>query len=163
MGLAGCADSIHNEAARGDVEALRARFESNADACLALNREDKTALHYAINFAQRDSFLFLVEGDRCDPNAADHSGMTPLHCAAFIGLPAAVPMLVEAGANIDARDTFGDTPLHTAAMKGYTDMVNALIDAGADPSVKNNDGRTPHDLAVFYGQSDAATILEPAP
>lgn len=159
--LAGCTDTIHNEAARGDLNALRARLAASANACDALNREGKTALHYAINFAQRDAFLLLVESGQCDINAADRTGMTPLHCAASIGLPAAVPMLLEAGADLEARDSFGDTPLHTAAMKGYVDMVRALLDAGANAQSTNHAGRTPRDLAMFYAKSEAAAVLEP--
>jgi ankyrin repeat protein len=158
--FAGCADTIHNEAARGDLDALRSRLSSDSDACEARNREGKTALHYAINFAQRDAFVLLTESGQCDVNATDHTGMTPLHCAASIGLPAAVPMLLGTGADLEARDEFGDTPLHTAAMKGYVDMVQALIEAGADTAVQNKDGRTPEQLAEFYGQAEAAAFLQ---
>jgi len=160
--LAGCSDSIHNEAARGAVDALRARLAADPQACSVLNREGKTALHYAINAAQRDAFIVLVDSGQCDINAADHTGMTPLHCAAFIGLPAAVPTLADAGAEIDARDIYDDTPLHMAAMRGYADMVQALLGAGADPAARNKDGRTPGELAEFYGKSDAAALLRVA-
>ncbi len=161
--LAGCADTIHNEAARGDLDALRARLASDRNACDALNREGKTALHYAINFAQRDAFILLVESGQCDINAQDRTGMTPLHCAASIGLPAAIPMLVEAGADLEARDAFGDTPLHTAAMKGHTEMVRALLEAGADYNAVNDDNRTARDLARRYNQPEAAALLERTP
>lgn len=161
--LVGCADSIHNEVARGDLDALGGRLAADPEACGALNREGKTALHYAINFAQREAFILLVESGQCDINAQDRTGMTPLHCAASIGLPAAIPMLLEAGANLEARDVFGDTPLHTAAMKGHVDMVRALLEAGADYEAVNKDNRTAADLARRYHQADVAALLERTP
>lgn len=157
--LTGCADSIHNIVAKGELDSLRARLQSDPGACNDRNREGKTAVHYAVNFAQREAFLVLVESGGCDINAADRTGLTPLHSAAFIGLPAAVPMLLEAGANLEARDEFGDTPLHTAAMKGRVDMVQALIEAGADVTARNNAGRTPKDQAEYYGMPEAAAML----
>jgi ankyrin repeat protein len=159
LGVAGCADSIHNLVARGELDELRTRLEMNPQACGERNREGKTALHYAINAAQREAFIILVESGGCDINAADQTGLTPLHSAAFIGLPQAVPMLLEAGAKIDARDSFGDTPLHTAAMKGRVEMVRALIDAGADIGVVNKAGMTPAQLAEFHRQPEAAAAV----
>jgi cytohesin len=156
---AGCSDSVHNLVARGDIESLRARLRADPSACDDRNREGKTALHYAINFAQRDAFAVLVELGECDFNAADQTGMTPLHSAAFIGLPAAAGPLIEHGADVNARDRFGDTPLHTAAMFGHVDMLESLLAAGADPTLSNNDGRTPRELAEYYEKREAAGLL----
>src|SRR5688572_23631378 len=58
-------------------------------------------------------------------------GTTGLHVA--VRHPAAVRLLLEHGANPDARD-LGDnaTPLHFAAAHGAPDTVRLLLDAGAD-------------------------------
>jgi ankyrin repeat protein len=49
-----------------------------------------------------------------DVNAAEHLGMTALHGAAFNGSDQIVRLLVEKGANLNARDSSGQTPLDKA-------------------------------------------------
>ena len=77
-------------------------------------------------------------------------GRTPLHLATsgmFIVKPnpAVITVLVEAGADLNARDKSGYTPLHTAAYKGISQtvdpaVVTALIKAGADLNARNKIG-----------------------
>ena len=68
-----------------------------------------------------------------DPNLARerHRGTTGLHLA--VRHPDAVRLLVEHGADVNARDD-GDNalPLHFAAGGGPLDSVRALLDAGSD-------------------------------
>ena len=60
--------------------------------------------------------------------------LKPLHLAAMWARdPAVVPLLVRAGADVNARDGDHRTPLHRAAEKNNDPaMITALIDAGAD-------------------------------
>ena len=60
-------------------------------------------------------------------------GSTGLHLAAAAGHLEAVRLLLERGADPDARDG-GDhaSPLHVAAGGGHLEIVRALLDAGAD-------------------------------
>ena len=57
--------------------------------------------------------------------------MTPLGMAASIGTAGVVKVLLEAGADLNARDEDGETPLHTAETAG---VVKVLLEAGADPN-----------------------------
>jgi ankyrin repeat protein len=67
-----------------------------------------------------------------DPNA-HHPGWTGLHAASRHGRTAAVRLLLDHGADPNAREA-GDntTPLHWAAAHGHLDAVRALLDAGGD-------------------------------
>ena len=60
--------------------------------------------------------------------------LKPLHFAAMWARdPSVVPLLVRAGADVNARDGSHRTPLHRAAeQNGNPAMITALIDAGAD-------------------------------
>jgi len=67
-----------------------------------------------------------------DPRAP-HAGWTALHAAAKAGRADAVGVLLEYGADPNARES-GDntTPLHWAAASAHLGIVSALVDAGAD-------------------------------
>ena len=65
--------------------------------------------------------------------AAPHPGWTGLHAAARAGHPDAVRLLLEHGADPNAREAGDNTyPLHWAAAHGHADVVRALLDAGGD-------------------------------
>ncbi|HEY1243716.1 MAG TPA: ankyrin repeat domain-containing protein, partial [Hyphomicrobiaceae bacterium] len=65
---------------------------------------------------------------------------TPLHLAARRNRHGAIRLLIERGADIDARE-FPDNaaPLHFAAMYGDLDAVGLLVEAGADIDGKGDD------------------------
>ena len=68
-------------------------------------------------------------------------------------------LLIEHGAEVDARDEFGTTPLHAAVVRGSLDVVRLLIELGADIEAKSADGVTPLHVAAFYNLLGVARIL----
>jgi hypothetical protein len=54
----------------------------------------------------------------------------------------AVKLLLQAGANPDAKTPDGDTALHLAAFAGKLDIVRTLVEGGADVNVKDAAGKT---------------------
>ncbi|CAH2243588.1 jg21306, partial [Pararge aegeria aegeria] len=73
---------------------------------------------------------------------------TALHEACSYGWLEVVTVLVEGGANVNAKGLDDDTPLHDATTSGNLNMVKFLIEHGADPFAKNTKGRTPSDYAA---------------
>lgn len=59
-----------------------------------------------------------------------------------------VTVLVDGGANVNAKGLDDDTPLHDATTSGNLQMVKYLIEHGADPFLKNLKGKTPSDYAA---------------
>ncbi len=92
--------------------------------------------------------LKLHLSDGADPNAADSEfGVTALSWAALEGKEATAELLIEAGADIDAKNRDGATPLHAAAFMGQLEIVKLLLDNGADVAAKTLNGETPLDTA----------------
>ncbi|KIN00709.1 hypothetical protein OIDMADRAFT_124708, partial [Oidiodendron maius Zn] len=52
---------------------------------------------------------------------------TPLHLAALNGRDKIARMLLEKGADIQAKDGDQETPLHLACSKGHAGMIKLLI------------------------------------
>ena len=90
-------------------------------------------------------------------------GWTPLHSAAQQGHTSAVALLLEKGANVDARTRYRWTPLHNAAFYGYTDIAVLLLlgkgKGGSNVNAKNHDGQTALHLAAERGHTEVAALL----
>ena len=71
------------------------------------------------------------------------TGYTPLHLAAARNNKNIIPILLEAGADINCTNQRGDTPLHRAAAWGNKNIIPILLEAGADINCRNQDGYTP--------------------
>jgi ankyrin repeat protein len=79
--------------------------------------------------------------------AWSEDGFTPLHFAAFFGHPAAAKLLVDRGADLEARSTntqfaLDAAPLHSASAAGQLQVCEVLLDAGADVNAVQHGGYT---------------------
>jgi len=95
--------------------------------------------------------------------AVDHSdgdyGQTALHYAAREGRTGCIQVLLQHGANPNARNRDMRTPLHWAASNGSASAVRALAAGGADLLAKNADGDTALDIANFWNNPETAPAL----
>lgn len=159
VAAAGCADSIHDRAAAGDIPAVARLYDRDAALLSTRDERGKTPLHMAVTSGSTPMVQWLLEHG-ADVNAQDKTGLTPLHLAAWWTATERAKVLLDSGANLEARDAFGDTPLHMAAMHGRNAMVRLLIDKGADASARNKDGRTPAELARSKRHGFTASYIE---
>jgi ankyrin repeat protein len=58
-----------------------------------------------------------------------------LHFAVLSGYGSSIPLLIEKGAEVNARDRLGRTPLSYAAEKQNVEVVKSLLSAHADPNL----------------------------
>ena len=70
----------------------------------------------------------------------------PLNWAARHGQVKIAAMLIEQGADINARDHFGNTPLHIGVR--HKEMVALLLEKGAKVNTRNAFGNTPLHLGI---------------
>jgi ankyrin repeat protein len=88
-------------------------------------------------------------------------GWSPLHLAAFSGVPSAVQLLLERGADLQARsrNKFKNTPLQVALLPGQLATTKLLLERGADPLVRQAHGFTPLQEAALLGRRDLVDLL----
>ena len=68
-------------------------------------------------------------------------------------------LLIEKGANVNARGVNQKTPLHWAAFAGNTEVAALLIEKGADVNARDVNQKTPLDWAVSQGNTEVAALL----
>lgn len=90
----------------------------------------------------KEADLPTFEGIVLDgPNVKGRSfGDTPLHIVAIWGDLEAARVLVEAGAEIDARGEHQFTPLHEAVSQGKIEVAEFLLKHGANPRLESDMG-----------------------
>ncbi|KAJ3010660.1 hypothetical protein HKX48_007296 [Thoreauomyces humboldtii] len=85
-------------------------------------------------------------------------GITPLCLAAYLAKPELVRVMVEEGADVDARDLNGATALMYASRDARISVAKVLLEFGARVDLEDNNGWT----AMRYGHAypDAVGMLE---
>jgi ankyrin repeat protein len=149
---------------RGDVEAVM-RFLDDGFSPNAGNEVGYTALMGAARGESLDVIHLLLSRDG-KAALPDKRGCTALHWS--VAQPsvdekkqvACVHILIDAGADANARDEEGITPLMNAAWFGCYSSLQELLRRGADPRVSDKKGRTARDLASERGYKDVMELLK---
>ena len=156
---------IFEAAATGDVRRLRKLLEREPDLAHAWTQDGFTGLHYAAFFDGPAAAKVLLEAG-AEPNAlARHSQLKvmPIHSAAASQQVETTRLLLEHGADVNARQEGGGTPLHSAAFHGDRALADLLLEHGADPDARSDDGKTPADVAAEKGHDELAALLARRP
>ena len=93
------------------------------------------------------------------PDIVYNKGVTDLHHAVQLNLPALAQSLLHQGAAIDAKGDDGRTPLHYAAEANAREAAEVLLKNGADVNAKAENGVTPLHRAAEANASQVAGVL----
>ncbi|KAK3387774.1 ankyrin repeat-containing domain protein [Podospora didyma] len=107
----------------------------------------------------------LLDEAGCEVDRRDREGHTPLiYVAGYYDAPGGgadqvIWLLVDRGADIEARVHDGRRALHYAAFKGNDACAAALISHGADLEAEDDNGWTPLHFAARYHQLGVVKLL----
>jgi hypothetical protein len=73
-----------------------------------------------------------------------------------------VKLLLNYGANANARNARGETPLHLATRNEFQKVIEVLVLAGCDPTAEDRDGNKPIDLTSDDDAVSKQTLLHAA-
>ncbi|KAM4721065.1 ankyrin repeat domain-containing protein 27 isoform 2-T2 [Rhinophrynus dorsalis] len=92
-------------------------------------------------------------------NVTSRDGFTPLHISALQGHSFLVSLLLNHGANADAKNANRATPLHLACHKGHLEVVKSLLEYSTGKNKKDMNGNTPLLFACMGGHLEIAALL----
>jgi len=167
---------LSGAAFHGHWQLVQFLLERGADAALARADTGETPLHSALCKANRPVQEHVVElllAHGADPNRATIPGVetgdfmrdartkgeTPLHRAAALGSERSLRLLLDAGANREARDAAGDSPLAWASWHLRPAAILRLLCFG-DFSIHPGNAST-YDHGAGWSQVDPHALGRP--
>jgi uncharacterized protein len=120
-----------------------------------------TPLALAAFFAPASTVRRLLDaGADVGTAARNDMRVQALHAAVASRNLEAVRLLLDHGADPDARQQVGYTPLMGAAGSGREDLVELLLERGADAALVADDGKTAASVAREHGHAALARRLQ---
>jgi ankyrin repeat protein len=152
--------TVWEAAALGREDALAALLDGDPSLVNAFSPDGFMPLGLAAFFG-RTSAVEALLGRGADVHAVARNDMRvqPLHAAVAARSADVVALLLDRGADPNARQQVGYTPLMGAAGAGRTELVNLLLARGADPTLAADDGKTAASCARDHGHHELADRL----
>jgi uncharacterized protein len=158
----GIALDLFEAAAVADADALTRRLEFAPESVNDYSPDGWTALHLAAAFGSPEAVrILLAHGAKVDAASRNPQANQPLHAVLALGRnPETIQLLLEAGANPNARQTAGYTAIFSAAAANRRDLCELLIAHGANPKLENDFNQTAATFARDRGHLELANWLE---
>jgi len=153
---------------RGKIDVALTLIEAGANLEIK-GQKGWTALHNAASGGDK-GYKEVAEAlikHNASVDALSETLLTPLHEAAGKSLVDLVRLLVDAGADVNARDKFSNTPLRMCAsnaqsfanLETFKQSVQILLDAGADINSGTTINTTSLHSVVKWGNIDAVKFM----
>lgn len=131
----------------GYTDIVNALIEKDVDIKAKDDVDGCMAIHLAAANGKNEVIEILLDVDASNINDVDNKGNTPLHWASMKDRADTVSLLIENGADIEAKDVDNWTALHYAAAFASLQTVEALVNNGADKNSLTKDGNIPVNYA----------------
>lgn len=145
----------------GDDGAVRTMLKGDPSLLHSMTPDGYPAWALSIFFGQPAIARFLIEqGADVRRHAENKQRVAPVHAAAAACDRETMRMLLERGADPNARQESDYAPMHTAGARGDIDMAKLLLEHGAELSPRGSDGKSPGDVAREHGQGGFGEWIE---
>ena len=160
--------SFVDAAACGDLQAIKAMLadpNTSKEQINALDKDGRSAFHYACLNDDLPLFKVLVADPRVDVELRSPKGDVCVHLSAlYASLEVLKLMFADARAAklINVQNNYGETPLHLCAGsgdKGAGRAAGLLLEAGASLLLKDKWGRGPVDVAHDNGENSLVGVF----
>ena len=121
---------LHHAARDGNAALINYLIEKGAKSEIQ-NNQGRTPLHLAATYDRNDAVAALVKRGAALETRDPYGRTAFLLCARERGGVATAKVLLDAGADFNARDKFDETALGLAAWRGKREFVDLLLDKGA--------------------------------
>ena len=152
--------NVYEAAGTGQTQRLKELITADPSLTNSHAHDGFTPLGLAVFFGHPEAVQVLLAAG-ADVNLASRESMkvTPLASASAAGQLEIARMLIEHGANVNARAASDFTPLYESAASGRIEFARLLLEHGADVNAKTSDGKTPLDYAREHGHEDMVELL----
>jgi ankyrin repeat protein len=153
--------SIYEAVCIGELEIAKELLDERPEELYLPSPDGFFLLGYACFFNQLAIARYLIVEKEANVNqpSANAFKVTPLHSACAIASYPLTLLLLDNGADVNARQQGGVTPLHSAAHHGATELVQLLIERGADLRARTDNGETALSFAEKGSFTNTATYI----
>ena len=152
---------IFDAAATGRVNRVRELISEDSSRANAYSVDGFQPLGLASFFGHFDVVEYLLQsGAEVNSLSKNSQQVMPLHSSVAGQHLEVSRILLEHGADVNAKQADDFSPLHEAVQNGQVEMVQLLLLHGADRYAQKSDGETPVTMADEKGFSEVAALLK---
>lgn len=152
--------NLFEAGAVGHLEMVKENLTAHPSQIDNYSPDGFTVLGLACYFGHKNVVEYLLNRG-ADVNLPSDNGMrvAPLHSSVANKNLGITALLLEHGADVNAKQALGVTPLHSAAHQGDPDMIKLLLDHEADTNAEMENGKKPVDFAKGATNTEVMALL----